>query len=220
MTSIKDFTNQQIANARSQFIYYRQNKKDVSKKEREQRANSWDENYLTDRFYYWFIKVCNPTANDDVLFVARRVMGQETLKTLKGAQKNFARDVSRGTSKLFLLANCWTVEDFLRELRLEHPNLMTAIYTIVQAILVNNTKSITTPESLNSVIKGIRGLVQHRLSEVGDESLIVECYEDLIKRNKIDIRPIQTDWKSHYKSSCCWGRELFVHQVASYAVSL
>ena len=97
---------------------------------------------------------------------------------------------------------------------------MTAIYTIVQAILVNNTKSITTPESLDSVIRDIRGKVQKTFSEEGEEPFIVEIYKDLIKRNQIDIRPIQTNWKSHYKSSCCWGRELFVHQVASYAVSL
>ena len=53
-----------------------------------------------------------------------------------------------------------------------------------------------------------------------DVPLIDDCYLNLRAENKIDLRPIQNGWRNHYEESSYWGRKLFVHQVASRALSV
>ena len=217
-------SNTVVSIAKSKFVHYKKHRKGTPKKEIQkeiqQRTKYWDENFsINNQFYYWFVKACNPVPGDDVHQVARRSMKPTRLKLFKGHATNFFPGVTRGHDYIFLLANCWILEDIHRSTRLEQPSLITAKYTIEQALLHNNNQSITTLELLRSVIGEIGVLVQQPVCEEQDELFIAGCYDVLIARNQIDIRPIQKNWRSHYQSSCYWGRELFVHQVASYALS-
>ena len=206
-----------MVNAEQQFIYCGGTV--ITQAEITQRTIGWRKIQNTP----WgnlYIQVCTPSNQDDVFQAKDRLMDGKQLRAKTGSTKNNLPIKTRRCTQRIMLANLWYRQSLDRSNRLTDSWLISACTGIREALLLSNNESITNLESLRPRIEQHECHILKIFSDKQNVGLIDECYIDLCFENKIDLRPIQVDWRDHYEESSYWGRKLFVHQVASRVLGI